>query len=60
MPQSQFFESILKFADRIFNVNLLFHIGQIHRLGDEKIAGEIRGCYENALAKSFEMSPYMI
>ena len=26
----------------------------------KKIAGEIRGCHENALAKSFEMSPHMI
>ena len=37
-----------------------FHIIQIQRLGYEKIAGKIRGCQENVLAKSFETNPHMI
>jgi len=42
------------------NNTLPSHIVQIQRLGYKKIAGEITGCHEKALAKSFEMSPHMI
>ena len=39
---------------------LSLDIVQIQRLGyKKKVAGEIRGCHENAIAKSFEMSPHM-
>ena len=39
---------------------MMGHIVQMQMLGYKKIAGEIPGCQENALAKSFEISPHMI
>ena len=42
-----------------YKVPFRTYIVQIQRLGYEKIAGEIQSCHENALAKSFEMSPHM-
>ena len=42
-----------------FTILEIKHIVQIQRLGYKKIAGEIRGYHENALAKSFETSPHI-
>ena len=39
---------------------LIEHIVQMQRLDTKKIAVKIHDCHENALAKSFEMSPHMI